>query len=232
VNATDRHAFKRQAAEHAVRFVQSGMAVGLGTGSTAIHATRRIGELLGQGTLRDIVGFATSKSVHAEALRLGIPLLDDAMPRELDLTIDGADEIDPELNLIKGGGGALLREKIVAQASTRVIIIADHTKLSPQLGTRWPLPVEVLAYGAQSQERFLTRLGATVMLRRRANGTLAHTDQDNLILDCQFGAMQDPAALARTLDERAGIIAHGLFLGFAHDVIVAGPGGVQHLRRA
>src|ERR1700678_75312 len=134
---------KQRAAVQAVQFVQPGMVVGLGTGSTAIHATRAIATLLQQGTLRDIVGFATSRVVWAEAVRLGIPMLTEDMPRAIDLTIDGADEIDPALNLIKGGGGALLREKIVAQASLRVIIVADDTKLSARLGTLRALPVEV-----------------------------------------------------------------------------------------
>src|SRR5512137_2365790 len=124
-------AFKRAAASRAVEFVQSGMKLGLGTGSTAIYATRRIGEMLENGELCDIVAFATSKGTLAEAIRLGIPMLSEDLPCDLDLTIDGADEVDPELNVIKGGGGALLREKIVAQVSRRVIIVVDETKPSP-----------------------------------------------------------------------------------------------------
>src|SRR5690242_11845820 len=129
-----RAALKQQAAEHAVKYVQSGMTVGLGTGSTAIFATREIGALLRSGSLHDIVAFATSKATYDEAVRLGIPLLADDLPRDLDLTIDGADEVDPQLNLIKGGGGALLREKLVAQATRREIIVVDESKLSPRLG--------------------------------------------------------------------------------------------------
>ena len=154
-------ALKQAAAIAAVEmFVRSGMAVGLGTGSTAIHATRRIGELLAAGDLHDIVAFATSTATHAEALRLGIPMIDDDLPRDLDLVIDGADEVDPALDVIKGGGGALLREKIVAQASRRVVIVVDAGKLSPQLGVQWPVPVEVLPFAWRSQARFLEALGA------------------------------------------------------------------------
>ncbi len=224
--------YKQQAAAQAVQFIQSGMVVGLGTGSTAIHATRRIATLLRQGTLRDITGFATSRAVWAEAARLAIPMLPENMPRAIDLTIDGADEIDPALNLIKGGGGALLREKLVAQASHRVIIIADDTKLSPRLGTLRPLPVEVLPFGWRSQARFLAELGASVSVRRTPDGQDARTDQDNMILDCAFGPIADPAGLAEKLSSQAGIVGHGLFLNLADDVLVAGPAGIQHLQRA
>jgi len=224
--------YKQQAAAQAVRFVESGMVIGLGTGSTAIHATRGIAALLHQGTVRDIVGFATSRAVWAEAVRLGIPMLTEDLPRAIDLTIDGADEIDPALNLIKGGGGAMLREKIVAQASRRVTIIADDTKLSPRLGTIRALPVEVLAFGWRSQARFLAALGASVSVRRTPDGQDARTDQDNMILDCAFGPIADPADLAAKLTAQAGIVGHGLFLGLADDVIVAGPAGIRHLQRA
>ena len=223
--------YKRDAAARAVQLVQSGMIVGLGTGSTAIHATRGIADLLRQGALRDIVGFATSRRVWAEAVRLGIPMLAEDMPRAIDLTIDGADEIDPALNLIKGGGGALLREKIVAQASARVIIIADDSKLSARLGERRALPVEVLPFGWRSQARFLEGLGARVTLRRAPDGQDARTDQDNFILDCAFGAIADVGELAGVLSARAGILGHGLFVGLAEEVVVAGPGGVRELRR-
>ena len=224
-------AFKQTAAEHAAGFVRSGMTVGLGTGSTAIFATRRIAALLRAGVLRDIAGIATSVAVRQEADRLGIPMLTDDMPQPIDLTIDGADEVDPRLNLIKGGGGALLREKIVAQASARVIIVIDDSKLTPQLGTGMALPVEVLEFGWRSQARFLAALGAKPVLRRAADGTAARTDQGNLVIDASFGPIADPDDLARTLAARAGIVEHGLFLNLAQDVIVAGAGGVRHLRR-
>jgi ribose 5-phosphate isomerase A len=223
--------FKQEAAEYAVTYVQSGMIVGLGTGSTAIFATRHIAELLQRGQLRDIRAFATSKAVWNEAVRLGIPMLTEDMPQTIDLTIDGADEVDPHLNLIKGGGGALLREKIVAEATHREIIIVDESKLSPQLGTHWPVPVEVLPYGWQSQARYLSSLGATITLRCAQDGSEARTDQGNIILDSHFGPIADPQGLADKLAARSGIVEHGLFLNLTRDVIVAGFEGVRHLTR-
>ncbi|HSN75169.1 MAG TPA: ribose-5-phosphate isomerase RpiA [Anaerolineae bacterium] len=220
--------YKRAAAHRAVRFVESGMKVGLGTGSTAIHATRRIAELLHAGELRDIVAFATSKATHDEAVRLGIPMLNDDLPADLDLVIDGADEIDPALGVIKGGGGALLREKIVAQACRRVVIIADESKLSPQLGTQWPVPVEVLPFGWRSQARFLESLGAAWTIRLTPDGNQFVTDSGNMILDCAFGPIADAPGLAATLGARAGIVEHGLFIGLATDLVVAGPDGIEH----
>jgi ribose 5-phosphate isomerase A len=223
--------YKEEAARRAVELVQSGMALGLGTGSTAIFATQFLAELLGQGQLSDIVGLPTSKATADEAVRLRIPLLSDEAPRDLDLTIDGADEVDPALNLIKGGGGALTREKIVAQASRRVVIVVDETKLSPQLGTHWALPVEVLSFGWRSQVRYLESLGARVALRHNSDGAPFLTDSANLILDCQFGPIRDLNGLAARLSGRAGIIEHGLFLGLATDLIVAGKNGVRHQSR-
>jgi ribose 5-phosphate isomerase A len=219
---------KQQAADRAVEYVESGMLVGLGAGSTAILATRRLGEWLREGRLRDIVGFPCSTVIEAEARALGIPIILDP-PGAVDLTIDGADEVDPELNLIKGGGGALLHEKIVAQASLREIIIVDESKLSPALGTHWPLPVEVIPFGWHSQLRFLESLGARVTVRQQHDGTPFKTDQGNLILDCAFGPIRQPATLAATLDTRTGIVEHGLFIGLATEVIVAGADGVRHL---
>jgi ribose 5-phosphate isomerase A len=222
---------KQEAAEYAVQFVESGMVVGLGTGSTAIFATRRIAELLKAGKLKGIVGFATSKFIWEQAQQLGIPLMDQAMPSKIDVTIDGADEVDPKLNLIKGGGGALFREKIVAQASDREIIIVDDSKLSPCLGTKHTLPVEVSPFGWQSQLRFLQSLGARTSVRRGTDGAEFVTDSGNMIFDCDFGAIADVDGLALKLGARAGIVEHGLFLGIANDVIVAGETGVRHLKR-
>lgn len=220
---------KQQAAERAVESVQSGMVVGLGTGSTAIFATRRIAQLISEGKLKNITGAATSRATEAEARWLGIPLLEDDLPREVDVTIDGADEVDARLNLIKGGGGALLREKVVAQASRRVIIVADESKLSEHLGMKFKLPVEVLPFGWRAQLRYLESLGAKAVVRQAASGSDFTTDSGNLILDCSFGPISDPAALASKLDQRAGIVEHGLFLGIATEVIIAGPNGVRSL---
>jgi len=222
---------KRHAAWHAVGFVESGMVVGLGHGSTASFAVHCIAELLQTGRLSDILGVPCSLQVEAEARRLGIPLTTLEAHPVVDLTIDGADEVDPHLNLIKGGGGALLREKIVAQASRREIIVVDETKLSPALGTHRPVPVEVLPFGYRSQVAYLESLGAEVTLRHNDDGALLRTDQRNLILDCSFGPIPDPAQLAARLSARAGIVEHGLFLGLATDVIVATGQGIRHLRK-
>ncbi|MEO6724329.1 MAG: ribose-5-phosphate isomerase RpiA [Blastocatellia bacterium] len=222
---------KQQAAEQAVEFIQSGMIVGLGTGSTAIFATQRIAHLLSTGQLKNITGIATSRATEAEAQRRGIPLLADDLPIQVDVTIDGADELDSSLRLIKGGGGALLREKIVAQASSRVIIVADESKVSDQLGTKFKLPVEVLRFGWRSQARYLESLGATVEVRQTADGSPFATDSGNLILDCRFGPIADPTELASKLNQRAGIVEHGLFIEIATDAIIAGQDGIRHLIR-
>ncbi len=224
--------FKREAAERAVGCIESGMVVGLGHGSTAVHAARRLAEMLKTGQLRNILGVPCSLAVEKEALELGIPLTTFEQHQVVDLTIDGADEVDPNLDLIKGGGGALLREKIVAQASRREIIVIDESKLSPALGSQWAVPVEVVPFGWHSQTAYLESLGATWQLRRKDDGSPFMTDQGNCILDCKFGAMQDPAGISSKLSRLAMVVEHGLFLGIATDVIVAGFDGVRHLKRA
>ena len=222
--------YKRQAAEHAVGFVESGMVVGLGHGSTAVHALRLIARLLDEGRLRDVVGVPCSRQVEGEAQRLRIPLANLCDLPAIDLTIDGADEVDPNLNLIKGGGGALLREKIVAQASRREVIVVDEGKLSPMLGTHWSVPVAVVRFGWRSHMAYLESLGGQPTLRRNRDGTRFATDQGNLILDCHFGPIPRPDELAASIDVRGGIVGHGLFLGLVTDVIVAGSQGVRHLQ--
>ena len=222
---------KRQAAEAAVAHVESGMIVGLGAGSTALKAIECIAELLAMGRLTEILGVPSSEQVAADARRLAVPLTTlDCHPR-IDLTIDGADEVDPQLRVIKGGGGALLREKIVAQASEREMIIVDERKLSERLGEKWALPVEVLAFGLRAHVAYIERLGAAVEVRTRADGNPFRTDSGNLILDCQFGPMDDPEHIAGALERRAGVVEHGLFLDLVTDLIVASPAGTQHLTR-
>ncbi|MBI3159916.1 MAG: ribose-5-phosphate isomerase RpiA [Chloroflexi bacterium] len=223
--------FKRRAADHAAGFVQPGMVVGLGVGSTANHALNRIAARCAAGELPGLLAVPCSLSVERAALEAGIPLTTLEEHPILDVTIDGADEADPRLNLIKGGGGALLREKIVAQASRRQVIVVDESKLSQVLGTHWPVPVEVLPFGWGVQSAFLESLGAEVRLRRNPDGATFTSDQGNFILDAGFGPITDPPALAARLDARAGILAHGLFLGLATDLIVAGPSGLRHFTR-
>ena len=222
---------KQQAAEYAVQFIQSGMIVGLGTGSTAIFAVQLIAQKIHHNDLKDILAIPTSLVTETEAYKLGIPLTTLDEHRNIDVTIDGADEVDPNFNLIKGGGGALLREKIVAQATRREIIVIDESKLSHQLGTRWAVPVEVIPFGWRSQSDFIEALGATVKLRQ-GNNMPYRTDQENYILDCEFAPIDDPTQLAQTLIVRSGIVEHGLFINCTRDVIVAGTNGIQHLRKS
>lgn len=221
---------KKAAAWEAVKRVESGMRLGLGHGSTAIHALRRIAELLQSAELRDVAGVPCSRLVETQARELGIPLISLEEHPVLDLTIDGADEVSVNLDLIKGGGGALLREKIVAQASRQEIIICDDTKLSRRLGERWALPVEVLPFGWRGQADYITELGAGVTRRLAPDGEPFLSDQGNFILDCRFGPIADPAALAAALDSRAGVLEHGLFIGLASEVIVGRPDGVEVLK--
>ncbi|HUN08705.1 MAG TPA: ribose-5-phosphate isomerase RpiA [Aggregatilineales bacterium] len=229
---TDLNELKRQAGIYAADQVQSGMVVGLGHGSTAIHAVRRIAERIQSGDLSDILGIPCSAQVEADARALGIPLTTLEQHSVIDLTIDGADEVDPNLELIKGGGGALTREKIVAQASEQEIIIVDHSKLVPALGTGWAIPIEVIPFGYGSQQAFLEDLGASVKVRQKADGSTFITDQGNIILDARFGPLPDPAALATLLKARTGIVEHGLFIGLATQVIVAETVGIRMMKRS
>jgi len=227
---TPQDELKQQAAAFAVDFVESGMVVGLGTGSTTHFALLRLAELIRSGRLRGIVGIPSSLRTESAAREFGIPLTDFEAHPLIDITIDGADEVDPELNLIKGGGGALLREKVLAQATRRNVIIVDESKLAPRLGTKWALPVEVVPFARPSEERFLASMGAAVTLRSK-DGRPVTTDQGNFLLDAAFGPMGNPAAIAEQLNGRAGIVEHGLFLGLTRDVIVAGREGIRHLTR-
>jgi ribose 5-phosphate isomerase A len=220
---------KRKAAQRAVEFVEDGMVVGLGHGSTAAFAVERIAELLHAGEFPGIVCVPCSGEVATHAERLGIPLttLDDHP--SIDVTIDGADEVDAQMNLIKGGGGALLREKIVACASVREIIVVDGSKLSPRLGTQFALPVEVVPFAWIVETSALESLGAHVL--RRGGDDPFLTDQRDFILDCDFGPIERPTELSARLDARPGIVAHGLFIGLATDLVVATERGVRHFVR-
>jgi ribose 5-phosphate isomerase A len=222
---------KQAAGELAASWVEPGMVVGLGTGSTAVHAIRAIGARIESGELREVVAIPTSRASEAEAIVRNVPLTTLVDHPVIDLTIDGADEVDDALDLIKGAGGALWREKMVAQASVREIIVVDSGKPSPQLGTNFVLPVEVAQFGWRPEAEYLDDLGATVTVRRGADGAEYVTDEGNWILDCGFGPIADAARLAARLDRRAGIVEHGLFLGLATDLLVAGPDGVAHRTR-
>ncbi|MBC7264561.1 MAG: ribose-5-phosphate isomerase RpiA [Chloroflexi bacterium] len=222
---------KEQAAAEAVKYVQSGMVVGLGTGSTARYAIELIGEALQRSRLRDIIGIPTSEATAALARRVGIPLSTLAEHPRLDLTIDGADEVDPHLNLIKGMGGALLREKIVAAATSLEIIVVDDSKLVDVLGMRSPLPVEVVPFGLGTYEDRLRSLGADPILRL-ANGRPYVTDNGNYLYLCHFARIDNPYLLERDLNLIPGVIENGLFLDLTHRVIVASAEGIRTLERA
>jgi len=222
---------KKLAAEEAVKQVRSGMVLGLGTGSTTRFALEEIARKLNKGELENIVGIPSSIATAQIAQKLNIPLSTLDQHPIIDLTIDGADEVDPQLNLIKGGGGALLREKVLAQASQRVVIIVDESKLSPRLGTNFYVPVEVLPFAWRTEYLYLESLGAEVIRRETPDGGFFKTDQGNVVLDCQFGPIDSPEMLALKLCQRAGIMEHGLFIGLASEVIVASEEGVRHLTR-
>lgn len=220
--------FKKSAAEAAVTLVREGMVVGLGTGSTAAYAVDGVGRLVKNGL--HLVGIPTSEQTAAQARGHGIPLATLGEIGDVDLTIDGADEIERgSLNLIKGRGGALLREKIVATASRRLVIIADETKLVDRLGTRYAVPVEVTPFGWQTTARKLEKLGAKVSLRSAADNQIFITDGGNYILDCAFGPIAAPAFLEQELNNIVGVVEHGLFLGIATEVIIGGCDGVNVL---
>ena len=223
---------KRAAAERAVADeVRSGMAVGLGTGSTASPAVEAIGRLLAEGALRDVRGVPTSEATAALARRVGVPLTTLDETPELDVALDGADEIAPGLQLVKGLGGALLREKIVAAAARRFVVVADASKRVERLGERAPVPVEVIAFALEPCRRRLAALGCEPELRTGADGAPFTTDEGNRILDCRFGPIDAPEPLAAAIRAIPGVVEHGLFLGFAAAAYVAGPGHVEVLSR-
>jgi ribose 5-phosphate isomerase A len=220
--------FKEAAAESAAELVQSGMIVGLGSGSTAALAVAAIGKRVKTG-LR-IIGIPTSEQTAEQARQLGIPLSNLGEHPEIDMTIDGADEVElGTLNLIKGRGGALLREKIVASATAQLIIIVDETKLVPQLGAHDSVPVEVIPFGWQTTAARLRKLGADPVLRLRPDGQTYTTDGGHSILDCAFGPIQSPAGLQKDLDGIVGLVEHGLFVGLTSQVVVGGPRGIRTL---
>jgi ribose 5-phosphate isomerase A len=219
---------KEVAARASLRFVQDGNIVGLGTGSTAAHAVRLLGERVRAGL--KIRGIPTSIGTKALAIAAGIPLSTLDEFQQLDVTIDGTDEFDPRLNLIKGGGGALLREKIIASASKQLVIIADASKQVATLG-KFPLPVEVIAFAEALVGKKIAALGATVQRRQSADGKPFITDEGHHILDCHFGQIADPPTLARILSDMPGIVEHGLFIGMASMVLIAKGDEVQEFRR-
>ena len=228
---TDLEVLKAEAGAAAVdRFVRSGMRLGLGSGSTAARMLDALGERLASGALADVAGVPTSAATAASCAELGIPLLTLEEAGELDLVIDGADEIDPALDLIKGLGGAHLREKVVAAAAREMVVVADETKIVGRLGERAPLPVEVITFALPVAERLLRGLGWEPELRVD-DGRPFVTDEGNRILHCRREEWVDTEALAADISQVPGVVAHGFFLGFASAAVVATREGVQELRR-
>jgi ribose 5-phosphate isomerase A len=223
---------KQQAARHALSYVESGMALGLGTGSTTAHFVELLAQRLQSGELIDICAVPTSDWTADRARELGIPLTTLAETPRLHLAVDGADEVDPDLNLIKGLGRALLREKVVEIQAHRFLVMVDESKLVPRLGSKGPLPVEILPFQAPAHVRWLSTLGCRAELWLEEDGRPAVTDNGNYLARCWFpDGIADCHALARTLADRPGILEHGLFLDMASAVIVAGPDGVRTLER-
>jgi ribose 5-phosphate isomerase A len=224
----DRDRLKRAAAERALDFVENGMVLGLGTGSTAAFFVAALAARVAQGLA--IVAIPTSERTAAQARQLGIPLASFAEHRRIDLAIDGADEVQrTTLDLIKGRGGALLREKIVAAASSRFIVIVDADKLVDRLGETGPLPVEVAQFGWQVTAGALERLGSRPELRRAASGHTFVTDGGNFILDCLFGPIGDPPEIEQRINSIVGVVENGLFVGRSSAVIVASQDGIDVL---
>lgn len=228
----EKSSLKKIAAEKAVEYIEPGMVVGLGTGSTAYFAVKKIGELIQKGSLNNIVGIPTSNKTEELAKELQIPLTTLNDNPRIDITIDGADEVDANLNVIKGGGGALLREKVIAQVTERQIIVVDDSKISNYLGEKWSVPVEVLKFALKSEKNFLEVLGGKTELRRDESGKPYVTDEGNYILDTNFGVINDPAELAVMLSSRAGIVEHGLFIDLVDEVIVASGEGIKYLKKS
>ena len=223
---------KRAAAEKAVALIEDGMKLGLGTGSTARHVLEVIAERRKRGELRDIMGVPTSRATQDHAQSLGIPMTTLDQNPHLDLAIDGADEVDPELNLIKGLGGALLWEKIVASAADRLVIVADESKLVQRLGDRAPVPVEVVPFAYQVHMPFMEELGAKPRLRMTEGGTPFVSDGGHYIIDCYFeNGISDPWRLEAELKHRPGVVDTGLFLDMAESIVVAAEAGINVLAR-
>jgi ribose 5-phosphate isomerase A len=219
---------KEAAARASLRFVKDGQVVGLGTGSTAAYFIKLLGEEVQRG-LR-VRGIPTSDRSRELAASLGIPLITFDDCQEIAVTVDGADEVDPQLRLIKGGGGAMLREKIVASATKQLVIVADASKQVPVLG-KFPLPVEVIKFSQALVAKRIAALGAEVSARTNADGTPFVTDENNHVLDCRFGQIRDADELARTLSEMPGVVEHGLFIGMASVVLFARGSEIVEMRR-
>jgi ribose 5-phosphate isomerase A len=228
--AGNQQELKRRVASEAAKRITSGMRLGLGSGSTVGLVVAALGEQLHHGDLHDLKIVAASTRTEAAMAQVGLPLATlDEYP-ELDLAIDGADEVDPQFAMIKGGGGALLRERIVLAAAAERLIVIDESKVVPVLGTRWSVPVEVVRFGSRVAEHALRALGSEPVLRTRG-GAPVITDEGDYILDCAFGPISDPERLAARISGQPGVVAHGIFIDLVDRLLIAGSNGVETRQR-
>ncbi len=223
-----REEMKRLAGEKAAEYVKDGMVVGLGTGSTVKYTILKLGEMVRDGL--DIIGIPTSRATEELAREVGIPIGSINEYGDIELTIDGADEVDPEMNLIKGGGGALLREKMVAYASKYEVIVVDESKIKEYLG-EFPLPVEIVKFGHRKTMKNLEALGCVPALRMK-DGEVFITDNGNYIVDCKFGRIEKPAEMEVEIDRIPGVVEVGLFINIADEVIIGKKNGVEIRKRS
>lgn len=221
---------KKIAAEKATEKIQAGMVVGLGTGSTVYYALLKLGAMVRDGL--NIVGIPTSVSTKKIATEQGIPLSTLAVCPTIDLTIDGADEVDAHLNLIKGGGAALVREKIIANASKYILIVVDESKVSRLLGTSFPLPVEIVQFGWEATQKAVKRVCGQSLCKAELRGGIQHpliTDNGNYILDCHFDGIPEPEQVELQLNNIPGVVENGIFVNRADTVIIGTPSGIQYM---
>lgn len=221
---------KQAAAAEAIKYVEDGMILGLGTGSTVYYFLNKLSEVIKEGKVKNIFGIPTSKETESLATELGIPLTGLNENPKINLTVDGADEVDENLNAIKGGGGALLREKIIAQASERLVLIVDESKLSKNIGEKFFVPVEVIPMALVVENNYLKSIGAETKIRLDKTGNYYITDEGNYIIDAKFESIPDPVKTGALLNSRAGIVEHGMFLDIVNEVIAATKKGIQKFR--
>ncbi|MDX1701820.1 MAG: ribose 5-phosphate isomerase A, partial [Melioribacteraceae bacterium] len=220
------------AGEKAVEEIQSGMTIGLGSGSTVYHTILKIGEAIKSGKLQNIRAIPSSDHTESVAKKVGIPMVTFKDYQSIDLTIDGADEVDENLNLIKGGGAAHLREKVLVQISEKFVVVIDESKLSKNLGEKWSVPLEVIKFAFPAIARFVENNDGIPILRKSKEDKPVITDEGNYIIDANFGVIHNPFQLAEKLESKAGIVEHGLFLNLASKIIVAGEEGLKIIEKS
>lgn len=223
---------KKAAGEKAVEEIHSGMTIGLGSGSTVYYTILKLGDVLKKGMLKNVRAIPSSTQTQILAEKVGIPLASFKECQAIDVTIDGADEVDENFNLIKGGGAAHLREKVLVQMSEKFVVVADESKLSKNIGSKWPVPIEVIQFAYPVVMSFVKKNNGQPVLRKSVQNSPIITDEGNFIIDANFGVIHNPYELAGRLESKAGIVEHGLFLGLASKIILAGKDGFNILERS